>query len=107
MTITAWDNLHDKCQYCYTGQGNEALVETVSNTQQGYHSTESRNYQQLLSAHALAEEKDVNLLSEYARLRLTSMRMMGGKVIRTLTTVTPKDMYGPRSGKDLASILLL
>jgi hypothetical protein len=36
------------------------MVETVPNTQQGHHSPDCRNRQQLPSAHALAKEKGVN-----------------------------------------------
>lgn len=42
-----------------------------------------------------------------AMLRRTSMSTMGGKVIRTLTTVMPSDTYAAMDGRDLESMLLL
>lgn len=83
------------------------MIETVSDTPEGQHSTDCRNYQELPSAHALVIKGCQPCSSNDAGPRLTSMRIMGGKVIRTLTTVTPREMYGPRSGKDLESMLLL
>lgn len=35
------------------------------------------------------------------------MRMIGGKVIRTLTIVIPRDTYGAKSGSDFERMSLL
>jgi hypothetical protein len=62
ILMTLQDNLHDKGQYCYARQGNETLIETISDTQEGHRSADCRDRQELPSAHALAKEKCVNLV---------------------------------------------